>query len=186
MRKRTRVLGEMVIPMLFLATGIYLAINSPYATQPWFIVKMIAIVASIVLGIITFRRNSKILGVVTLLIFAYIIGLSYTKTPQLKSQQSVLAANSKKDDTFNPNSPGYDSVAHGAYLYQTLGCTGCHGKDGALGAAGAANLQISMISNEDIQKTIRDGRKNMPAFKSTLSDIEIRALAAYVQMQLRR
>jgi mono/diheme cytochrome c family protein len=185
-RKRTRVIGEMIIPVLFLGTGIYLAINSPYASQPWFIAKIIAIILAVILGIITFRKNSKVLGIVTLLIFAYIIALSYTKTPQLVPQQKELAKKANSGDTFDPNAPGYDALAHGAYLYQTMGCVGCHGVDGAAGLAGAANLQISMLDSTGLQNVIRNGRKTMPPFGNSLSDVQIKALAEYVQKHLRR
>src|SRR5947209_4206836 len=77
-RKKTKVVGEMIIPTLFLATGIYLAIQSPYAKEGWFILKMILIVLVVVLGILTFKKMNVLLGIITLLILLYIVGISYS------------------------------------------------------------------------------------------------------------
>jgi mono/diheme cytochrome c family protein len=180
-RKKTRVIGEMVLPILFLASGLFLAINSPYASEAWFITKMIVIAATIVLGIFAFRAQSKALGIVTLFLFGYIIAISYTKTPELAKRPHELAEKAKAGDQFDPGSADYSSSAHGAYLFRKMACVDCHGEDGTKGLAGAANLQTSVLSDADIKGTIKNGRKNMAAYGSVLNEAEINALAAYIK-----
>src|SRR5690349_6841544 len=63
-RRRTLFL-EMIIPALFIYTGVMLAVKSHQAGDHWFLAKMIALLMVIVLGIQTFRRNSKALGLFT-------------------------------------------------------------------------------------------------------------------------
>lgn len=178
-RKRTR-LAEMILPTLFLITGIALAVMSPYASQPWFITKMVMIILAIVFGILTFKRNSKILGILTLLIFVYIISLSYTKSPDLQPRIKKLTENAEQNNSFDPAAADYNATAHGAYLYKNLACIDCHGEDGTRKAAGASDLQASKLQDDAIKQVIHQGRKNMPAF-STLKEEELNALATYVK-----
>ena len=178
-RKRTRIL-EMILPTLFLATGIYLAIASPYAGNTWFIVKMVLVALTIPLGIVTFKRNSKALGILTLLIFAYIVMISFNKDLGFKSETAKLAEQAKENMQFAPGTAGYDPMAHGKYLFENTGCISCHGEDGAKGAAGAADLQKSTLSAEEIQQVITNGRKNMKSFAGKLDQDQIKALSTYV------
>jgi len=67
-------------------------------------------------------------------------------------------------------------------------CTGCHGSDGkgnpAIGTPDFTSPKTqSGISDTGIIDTITNGRKGtiMPAWKGTLSDEEIAAVAAYVR-----
>jgi len=59
-------------------------------------------------------------------------------------------------------------------------CVACHGSNGAAGIAGAANLQIIKADSTEIFKTISNGKNGMPPFKQSLSEKEIKQLAAYV------
>src|SRR6266542_2185561 len=68
-RKKTKVVGEMVLPTLFLVSGIYLTIITNTWGNTWFLIKLSLIIISIFTGIITFRTNSRILGLLTFLIF---------------------------------------------------------------------------------------------------------------------
>ena len=75
-------------------------------------------------------------------------------------------------------------------------CASCHGADGkARTPAGrkvhAKDLTLSTLSDAEIEKQIREGKKDehgrlaMPAFKENLSNDEIRALVPVVK-NLRR
>ena len=71
-------------------------------------------------------------------------------------------------------------------LYNTQ-CASCHGKNlsGGLGPSLIAPTSNSPISAEAIAKTINNGITDtaMPAFKSTLTDADVRALVIYIQEQ---
>lgn len=62
-------------------------------------------------------------------------------------------------------------------------CASCHGNDGTAGLAGAADLQKSRTA--EVDAVIRNGRKAMPEFKSSLTENEILQLTEYVK-SLRR
>lgn len=71
-------------------------------------------------------------------------------------------------------------------------CGPCHGKDGKARTPiarklGVKDLTKSKISDDEIRRQIREGRKDragklqMPEFKDTLSDEEIKLLIGYVK-----
>lgn len=181
-RTKTKVV-EMVLPTLFLATGIYLATKSPYIGENWFIGKMILLVAAIVLGIFTFKKNNIALGVITLLIFIYMYGISETKSLRMVNRLSkTIAPQQAPDDSkLRPGSPSYDRMAHGAYLFTAKGCDACHGIQGDKGLAGAGNLRTSQLKDEEIENVIMIGKKNMQGYRKYLNEQEIKALTEYVK-----
>lgn len=178
-RKKTRIVGEMVLPSLFLISGIILAVMSKTGFgDNWFLIKMCLIALSVGTGIFTFNKNSKILGILTFLIFIYVIMLSYIKDPMLKKPARPLAENVITD----PHAAGYDAVKHGLAVYINSGCYTCHGTDGKLGNHGAANLSISVLPDADIINVIRNGRGSiMKGYGEKLNPIEIHALTEYVK-----
>jgi mono/diheme cytochrome c family protein len=179
-RKKTRVIGEMVLPTLFLVTGLYLAYTANVWTETWFLIKFSLIIVSIVTGLIAFRKNSKILAILTFLIFLYIILISYRKNPELKKAEKAEKPTGQV--VTNPSDPGYDVVKHGQYLYFNTGCNSCHGDAGNLGNHGAKDLTKSVLDSTATENVIRDGRGNiMASYGKKLKDPEIHALARYVQ-----
>lgn len=68
----------------------------------------------------------------------------------------------------------------GLSIYKSK-CAACHGGDGAAGIAGATNLQTSQVTVEAIQQTIANGRGRMPSFRTSISEGEIKYVAAYVR-----
>ena len=66
-------------------------------------------------------------------------------------------------------------------------CAMCHGMDGVARRIGRGAVDLNdpdwqqRTSAEQIAQVIEEGRGQMPAWKSRLSDEEIRAVAAYVQ-----
>jgi mono/diheme cytochrome c family protein len=80
-------------------------------------------------------------------------------------------------------------VARGQILFAKY-CTGCHGPDGEGGrykflrGPDPANLTSPSTRNksdDDLLKTIHDGKPNMPPWKVRLSDNERRDVLAYVR-----
>jgi len=65
-------------------------------------------------------------------------------------------------------------------LYESK-CSVCHGGDGTAGIGGAANLQRTPLDTVAIQRVVAGGRNAMPAFKTILSEMEIRDVARYIE-----
>ena len=178
-RKRTKVIGEMILPSLFLISGIVLAVMSKTGFgDTWFLIKMCLIALSVGTGIAAFNKNSKTLGIVTFLIFVYVIMLSYIKDPGLKKQPTPVIENVITD----PNAPGYDVLKHGLSVYINNGCNTCHGADGKLGNHGAANLSVSVLDDAAVINVIRNGRGSvMKGYGKKLNPVEIHAVTEYVK-----
>lgn len=175
-RRRTRIL-EMILPALFLFTGIMLALKSNAWTDPWFLAKMIALLMVIVLGIQTFKRNSRALGVLTLILFIYIFAVSYQKTPRLVNREARLKREMEKT---RPDLSGVNLQEKGHYLFTSMGCDKCHGEAGDKGYAGAADLRSSTLGNEQVKDVIANGRKNMPAYGEYFDEEDMSALVVYL------
>jgi mono/diheme cytochrome c family protein len=68
-------------------------------------------------------------------------------------------------------------------------CASCHGSDGSGNTAVGKSLKTADLRTPEVQKksdadltqSIQEGKGNMPAFKSMLSDDEIHAVLAYVR-----
>lgn len=71
-----------------------------------------------------------------------------------------------------------NSTLTGAELYSQK-CTACHGEDGNLGVAGAKKIPESVMSLEERQNIITNGKTTMPAFKDQLSSEEIKKVAEF-------
>jgi cytochrome c6 len=69
-------------------------------------------------------------------------------------------------------------VLSGAELY-TEKCTACHGSDGNMGIGGAKKIPASTLTLDERITLISNGKSTMPAFKTQLSDEEIKALAEF-------
>jgi mono/diheme cytochrome c family protein len=83
-------------------------------------------------------------------------------------------------------SPGPDKAAT-AGTFRTK-CAMCHSPDGAGSAVGKSmnvpDLRSSVVQNTadaELAQIISNGKGGMPAFKSSLSDDQIQALATYVR-----
>ncbi|HXF94447.1 MAG TPA: cytochrome c [Nitrospiraceae bacterium] len=86
-----------------------------------------------------------------------------------------------------PGTPAHD-LAKGKALYQRH-CAGCHGPQGRgdgyrlLGPepANLATPSTKGKSDEELLKTLHEGKPNMPAWKLRLSEQESRDVLAYVR-----
>jgi uncharacterized membrane protein SirB2 len=179
-RKKTRVIGEMVLPTLFLLTGLILAYWSNVWSEAWFLIKIVLLIVSVFAGIIAFRKSSKALAVITFLIFIYIIVMSYRKDPTLKKAERV--AYTPENVITDPRATGYDAVKHGQLLYHQNNCASCHGDNGDLKNHGAKDLTKSTLGDADVENVIHNGRGQiMAAYGKKLNADEIHALAVYVK-----
>ena len=163
-RRKSKVIAEMIIPVIFLGTGIFLTVKSGDLGL-WFYIKMALLVISIPLGIVAFKKNSKMLAILTLLLFVAMIFVTYDRH-KMETTSSAPAEQSASTD--------------GKTLYEA-NCSKCHGADGTLGLSGAANLQTSKMADDEIKTTITNGKKMMPPNPGNLTPDQINAVADYVK-----
>lgn len=185
-REKTKI-WEMVIATIFLLTGIGLWTQSAAVNTAFFWVKIILVIAIIPLGIVVFKKKSKSLGLLPLLLFVYVYGISETKS--LTFNTNPVAIYSSEDvqvpSRMNPDSEDYDQMAHGKKIYQKH-CTSCHGEEGDLNKSGANDLTNSEMKMKGIKSRIRDGRKSMPAYGNILSKKEIQAVGSYLREKIQK
>ena len=76
-----------IVNLILIGTGISLAVfmHLNPANQPWLVVKLVALVIYIALGVLTFKHSSlkarKILWLSALIVFAFIVSVARTKNP---------------------------------------------------------------------------------------------------------
>jgi cytochrome c553 len=175
-RKKTKVIGEMIIPSLFLLTGIGMILKGgEMYTQSWIWIKLVAVILIVVLGIITFKKNNKILGIITLLLFIYVVMISYRKNPMLTKNTD----NIKIDETSIKTAS--TDVEKGKIIYVNFNCAMCHGENGDKPIGGAKDLTLSQASDETIHSNIMNGKNAMPPFKDKLNDEQLNMLTAYIK-----
>jgi mono/diheme cytochrome c family protein len=81
-----------------------------------------------------------------------------------------------------------DDAAAAKAAFKTK-CVSCHSADGSGQNAVGKSLNVPDLrseavqkkSNDDLAKIIADGKDNMPSFKETSSDAEIKGLVAYIR-----
>lgn len=183
-REKTKI-AEMVIATIFLLTGIALWTQSAATNSAFFYVKLILVLAIIPLGIVVFKKKSKPMALLPLLLFVYVYGISETKSLTFNTNPVALYSSDEVQtpDNMNPESADYDEIAHGKKVYQKH-CTSCHGEDGKLNKSGANDLTQSEMKMEGLKNRIRNGRKSMPAYGSILSEQQTQAVARYVREKI--
>lgn len=152
---------EMIISVLFFATGIYLAINTGNAGT-WLWVKLAAVLISIPLAVIGFKRLNKNLALLSLILLIYSYGISETKSLFFKRENKTI------------------SSVDGKEIYETK-CVSCHGEDGKSGMSGAKDLTVSQLKPEEKISLITNGKNTMKAYKEILTPDQINAVAEYTE-----
>ncbi len=154
---------EMIISTLFLATGIYMITQVP-EIKSLLIIKIIAVLVSIPLAIIGFKKGNKALAVIALLLLITAYGLAeMSKKQKSKSMETIT-----------------ETVVDGKAIYNAS-CITCHGEDGKLALMGAKDLtQTQMDLNAKIE-IIKTGKNAMTPFAGMLNDEQIHAVAEYVE-----
>jgi len=167
---------EMVISILFLATGIglmYMMYDKSGEVPEWLYIKLGAVFASIPLAIIGIRKGQKWIMVFGCVLLIYAYGVSETKSTSFsKKIDSTVVANK---DAVN-----YDLLSHGTAIYSAF-CRQCHGKDGKMGLSNAKDLTQSTMTAEQQRSIIQSGKGMMPGFKDQISGDELEALLAFLE-----
>jgi uncharacterized membrane protein SirB2 len=154
---------EMIISVLFLATGIFLASKSGNIGT-WFWAKIIAVAVSIPVAVVGYKRQNKALAFFAMILIIYAYGVSETKTPLMKPDKAQTTVVKTTD---------------GETIYNTK-CMNCHGADGRLGLSGAKDLTASALSHEEKKDVILNGKNAMMGFKTQLNDEQVEAVLKYI------
>lgn len=178
-RKKTLVIGEMIIPLVFIGTGIYLAMNSGIINVGnWFWIKIGLIALIIPIGIVAFRKENKMLAVLGWLLFIYVYGMSETKSPIFKNPMKNHSEAKSEDSirmVINPD----EMTVIGNIIYNEK-CSLCHGDNGKKMLSGAPDLSISTKTHSEIVEIITNGKNSMIPYRNVISEQEIDAAAYYV------
>lgn len=165
---------EMVVSILFLFSGGYLVMDiADFGVL--FIFKLVFVLAAIPLAVIGFKKQKKLLAVISILLIIGAYGLAEVNKAQMGKRKDF-----KEEVITNPQASNYVLGLHGKALYNAQ-CAICHGDDGTAGLSGAKNLQLSAKSNDEIHSIIKTGKNTMPKIKPELNEQELKALVLYVK-----
>lgn len=161
---------EMIISVLFLATGVYLLMQ--FGLTQLLLIKIIVVLLSIPIAIIGFKKSNKILALLSFVMIFSAFGLGEVNKRKMAKQivDTTLA------DTKNPN---YNLVKHGEAVF-TAYCQRCHGTGGTNGPGGL-DLTITVTDHATKLDRVINGTNLMAKFKDVLNSQEIEAVVAYVE-----
>ena len=154
---------EMIISTLFLATGVYMLTQVP-EIKSLLIIKIVAVVASIPLAIIGFKKQNKALAVVSLLLIITAYGLAEMSKKQKSKSMDAISG----------------STVNGQEIYNAS-CATCHGADGKLNLMGAKDLSVSTMDLTARIDIIKNGKNAMNPFGTMLTEEQIKAVAEYTE-----
>ena len=161
-KKKTKV-AEMVVSFGFLATGIFLLTQMPHIPTMMY-VKIVLVLASIPLAVIGYKKKHKLLATLSFVFIIAAFGLA-EKVKKYKAGDKITAMSGKE-------------------IYEEK-CTLCHGNDGKLGMSGAKDLSATQLEHTAIIDIITNGKNAMAAYKSSLSQEQIEAVASYIETDLK-
>lgn len=164
---------EVIVSFAFLATGIYLLINTAaMGTMLW--AKLAFVFASIPMAIIGFKNSKKPLAIVSVVFIILAYGLAEmnkgSKAKHKELESSII---------IDANQEGYDITAHGKALFLSQ-CALCHGESGDMKLSGAKDLTITKLTEQEMIDIISNGKNTMPGYGKTYSSDEIKAIANFV------
>ena len=164
---------EIIISVLFLITGITMVLQIADFTM-LFTIKLVVVVAAIPVAIIAFKKYSKPLAIVAILLLVGAYGLAEVNKARMGKRMVV------EDVLTDPGNSFYDINSHGAALFNAQ-CAVCHGSDGTLQLSGAKNLQVSQVDDQYIMDIINNGKNTMPKMAGKYSNQEMAALVSYIK-----
>ena len=165
--KKVKIL-EMLVSVLFLATGIYLMTQIP-EIEPILIIKITMVLLAIPLAIVGFKKSNKGLAVLSFILITGAFGIG----EMMKNKKAIVSENAVNTD----------GTINGQELYSS-NCVSCHGADGKAKLAGALDLSITQLSNDSISNIILNGRNAMGKING-LTPEQAQAIAAYVTTSIK-
>lgn len=164
---------HIVLSIIMLGTGIYLMVKSPEGVQPYVLVKLGLMLASIPLGIIGSKRSSVPLTGLAFLLLAGTMALAFAKPAFLRNAPSTTIDPGKAGDA------DAASIKEGQAIFSQK-CVLCHGADGKAGFQGAKDLTASTLADADIMNIIQHGKGMMPP-NDDLTDAQVQQVKDYVK-----
>lgn len=153
---------EMIISVLFLVTGVYMLTQIP-EIKSFLVIKIVAVLISIPLAIVGFKKKNKALAVISFLLLVTAFG---------------LAEMSKKQKSADVPEQTVSANGHDIYI---ANCTKCHGDDGKAQLLGASDLSISTLDANTRIQVVKNGKGAMTPFGDVLNDEQIGAVIAYIE-----
>lgn len=135
------------------------------------IIKIIAVLASIPLAVVGFKKKNKALAIISFLLIVAAYGLA-----EMSKKRSAIPA----IDSTNTLLEQAGEPINGKTVFNN-NCVTCHGTDGKLGLMGAVDLTTSKMDEASIIRIIKQGKGAMTGFEAILNQEQINAVATYVQ-----
>jgi mono/diheme cytochrome c family protein len=164
---------EMVASVLFLASGLWLLYENGWSLPRWMLEKLSLVFISIPLAIIGTKKENKWLLMIAVLCIIGSMAMALNYGRPLTSSSKTVVLPEEED-------PTYDINKHGLDIY-SANCINCHGADGKLGFSGAHDLSSSQLGLNERFQIIKFGKNSMQPFEKRLDDMEIRAVATYIE-----
>ena len=186
-RQKTKVV-DMVLGSLILLTGGYL-LYALHTFETYLMGKLILTLVAIPLGIISMKKENKILGLLTMAIFVYNFGVAETHSLTFKREKIEIKTEAHDTDTTTVAGSSANTILNqneevalknGQAIYTQV-CAACHGQDGKLGVGGAKDLSKSTLSHVEVVQMITKGKGLMQPYEGVLSEQEIEAVASYAE-----
>ncbi|MCS7074058.1 MAG: c-type cytochrome [Bacteroidia bacterium] len=168
---KTKIVSR-ILESLMLGTGIFLVIKSPLGFHLLVIVKLLLMILGVVLGVLAFKKNQAGLAVLSLILFAYIFGISRTHSLTMASTEHQIQ---RAVSELPANATSLDK---GKAIYTTE-CIRCHGPNGDSNYRKAKNLRMSVGDDNYKAAVIKNGMKLMPAYPY-LNESETKAVIEYI------
>ncbi len=164
---------EMVISLLFFATGLVM-LSRIANFNTLFAIKLTLVVLAIPLAVMAYRKASKVMAVLAVLLLFSAYGLAEMYKAQFAKKHEVTNV------VTDPQAANYDLYKHGEALFKAQ-CTVCHGDDGKASLSGAKDLTLSTKNDAEIEAIIKNGKNTMPKMANIYNEQELKALVAYVK-----
>ncbi len=78
-RDKTKMV-EMILGTLIVITGVWLLSQRGWSTEPWLLTKILLVAVAMAVAIVGLRKGSKVLAVISLVIFIYIFLVAINKS----------------------------------------------------------------------------------------------------------
>ncbi|MDB5273691.1 MAG: hypothetical protein JWO58_2058 [Chitinophagaceae bacterium] len=188
LRQKTKVV-DMILGSLILITGGYL-LYALHSLAPYLIGKLVLTLIAIPLGIISMKKENKVLGLLTMAIFVYNFGVAETNSLTFQKEKIIVQPGTTAVAPDTTNTPAASNaildqnkevaLQNGKAIFTQV-CSACHGQDGKLGASGAKDLSQSKLNHQEVVQIISKGKGLMQPYEGQLSEQEIEAVATYAE-----
>ena len=164
-RKKT-IAFEIVISVIFLLTGLYLAFQLPTSEiNIVLITKLCLVFASIPIAVIGFKKHKKVFAAISFIMILGAFALGEIHKKQMGKVEKPIVVKEGQSNT-------------GADLFEA-NCVKCHGADGKLGLVGAKDLSISTLTSTETKEIVKNGKGSMPKYNA-LTDAELDAIVEHI------